>query len=120
MKCTYLYNNDVRAFYRQTNCIIIFSYKNLVQIRVLCFWTLSNVLSVSKNTVLFIFQNTKFQRLDSVPRLQFQTGRWIMSRNIIFVLMYHRHKLLDLNYNSLRLLSHCLENNYFCIILEKC
>jgi hypothetical protein len=23
-------------------------------------------------------------------------GRWIMPRNIIFVLMYHRHKLLDL------------------------
>jgi hypothetical protein len=24
---------------------------------------------------------------------------WRMSNNIIFVLMYHRHKLLDLNYN---------------------
>jgi hypothetical protein len=28
-----------------------------------------------------------------------KTGRWIMSRNIILVLMYHRHKLLDLVYN---------------------
>jgi hypothetical protein len=25
--------------------------------------------------------------------LEKKTGRWIMSRNIIFVLMYHRHKL---------------------------
>jgi hypothetical protein len=24
------------------------------------------------------------------------TGRWIMSKNVIFVLMYHLHKLLDL------------------------
>jgi hypothetical protein len=25
-----------------------------------------------------------------------KTGQWIMSRNIIFLLLYHRHKLLDL------------------------
>jgi hypothetical protein len=30
-------------------------------IQILCFWTLSIVLSLSKNTVLFIFQNTTFQ-----------------------------------------------------------
>jgi hypothetical protein len=40
------------------------SYKNL------CFWTLSIVLSLSKNTVLFIFQNTTFRRLDSVSVLR--------------------------------------------------
>jgi hypothetical protein len=27
-------------------------------------------------------------------------GRWIMSRNVIFVLMYHRHKLLGLIMDS--------------------
>jgi hypothetical protein len=25
-----------------------------------------------------------------------KAGGWLMSRNILFVLMYHRHKLLDL------------------------
>jgi hypothetical protein len=65
------------------------------------FWTLS--------TVLFIFQNTTFWKLDSVSVFRLkptQFGpinraspclrRWIMSRNIIFVLMYHHHKLLEL------------------------
>jgi hypothetical protein len=28
----------------------------------------------------------------------YYTGWWIMSRNIIFVLMYHRHRLLDIIY----------------------
>jgi hypothetical protein len=28
-----------------------------------------------------------------------KTRRW-MSKNIIFLLMYHRHKLLDLNYGE--------------------
>jgi hypothetical protein len=35
-------------------------------VQILCFWILSIVLSLSKNTVLFIFQNTSFRRLDSV------------------------------------------------------
>jgi hypothetical protein len=35
-------------------------------IQILCFWTLSIVFSLSKNAVLFIFQNTTFRRLDSV------------------------------------------------------
>jgi hypothetical protein len=26
-----------------------------------------------------------------------KTGHWIICRNMMFVLMYHRHKLLDLN-----------------------
>jgi hypothetical protein len=33
-------------------------------LQLLCFWTLSIVLSLSKNTVLFIFQNTTFRRLN--------------------------------------------------------
>jgi hypothetical protein len=33
--------------------------------QLLCFWTLSIVLSLCKNTALFIFQNTMFWRLDS-------------------------------------------------------
>jgi hypothetical protein len=61
-------------------------------------------------TVPFIFQNTTFRRLDCLhlqvkptqlgqinrtsPYLR--TRRWIMSKNIIFVLMYHILKLLDL------------------------
>jgi hypothetical protein len=32
---------------------------------------------------------------------QVKTGRWLMPRNMIFVLMYHRHKLLDLTYMTL-------------------
>jgi hypothetical protein len=28
---------------------------------------------------------------------QIRTRRWMMSKNVIFVLMYHRHKFLDLN-----------------------
>jgi hypothetical protein len=35
-------------------------------LQILCCWTLSLVLSLSKNPVLFIFQNTTFRRLDSV------------------------------------------------------
>jgi hypothetical protein len=35
-------------------------------VKILCFWTLSIVLSLSKSTVLFIFQNTTFRRLYSV------------------------------------------------------
>jgi hypothetical protein len=32
--------------------------------------------------------------------LQVKTGWWIMSRNIMFVLMYHRHRLLDFIYET--------------------
>jgi hypothetical protein len=35
-------------------------------VQILCFSTFSIVLSLSKNTVLFIFQNTTFRSLDSV------------------------------------------------------
>jgi hypothetical protein len=35
-------------------------------VRILCCWTSSIVLSLSKNIVLFISQNTTFRRLDSV------------------------------------------------------
>jgi hypothetical protein len=34
--------------------------------QILCFWTFSIILSLSKNSILFIFQNTAFWRLDSV------------------------------------------------------
>jgi hypothetical protein len=37
-----------------------------ILVRILCFWTLSIVLSLSKHTFLFVFQNTTFRRLDSV------------------------------------------------------
>jgi hypothetical protein len=42
----------------------VFQRSSIIQI--LCFWTLSIFLSLSKNTVLFIFQNTAFRRLDYV------------------------------------------------------
>jgi hypothetical protein len=48
-------------------------------------------------TVLFIFFKT-------------ETRRWIMSKNIIFVLIYHCHKLLDLNDHS----TACLGVYRFC------
>jgi hypothetical protein len=35
-------------------------------VQILCFWTLSIVLSLSKNTVLFILYNITFRRLDFV------------------------------------------------------
>jgi hypothetical protein len=34
--------------------------------KILCFWTFSIVLSLSKNTVMFIFRSTTFRRPDSV------------------------------------------------------
>jgi hypothetical protein len=43
----------------------VFARSNTVIVQVLCFWTLSIILSLSKN-VMFIFQNTTFRRLDSV------------------------------------------------------
>jgi hypothetical protein len=57
-------------------------------------------------------RDTKFQRLDppeigpspfDVVQLSrfvvfsIRTGRWIMSRNTMLILTYHRHKLLDFN-----------------------
>jgi hypothetical protein len=45
---------------QSTQCLNILSVYDEVQ--VLCFWTLSIVLSLPKNTVLFIFQNTTFRR----------------------------------------------------------
>jgi hypothetical protein len=46
-----------------------------------------------KNRTMYNVQKQRKVFLD-------KTGRWIMSRNIIFVLMYHCHKLLDLIYNG--------------------
>jgi hypothetical protein len=54
-----------------------------------------------------LFRNITFRRLDSVLTetqsclrnvvfLNKKTGWWIISRNITFVLMYHRHEILDL------------------------
>jgi hypothetical protein len=61
-------------------------------------------------TVLFIFKHNVLEtgfclrlqvkptQLSPIDRAcpYLRTRRWIMSRNIILVLMYHRHKLLDL------------------------
>jgi hypothetical protein len=41
-------------------------------LRILCFWTISIKLSLSKNTVFFIFQKKTFRRLDSVSVFRFQ------------------------------------------------
>jgi hypothetical protein len=61
------------------------------------FWTLSIVLFLSKNTVLFIFQNTTFRRLDSgseigtssidcaqLSRFYVKTERESSLRNVVF------------------------------------
>jgi hypothetical protein len=40
-----------------------------------------------------------------------QAGQWKMFRNIIFVLMYHRHKLLNLNYYHLLLAPYMMYGN---------
>jgi hypothetical protein len=46
--------------------------------------------------------NRVYLKMETGSRLQNvlnkKTGRWIMSRNIIFALMYHRHKLVHPNY----------------------
>jgi hypothetical protein len=47
------------------------------EMQILCFWTLT--------IVLFLYKT------------QYKNRTWIMSRNIIFVLIYYHHKLLDLN-----------------------
>jgi hypothetical protein len=79
-------------------------------VQILCFWTLSIFLSLSKNRPVYFSKHNVSETLFCL-RLQVKptqlgpidraspyhrTGRWIMSRNIIFILMYHRHKLLDL------------------------
>jgi hypothetical protein len=44
-------------------------------VQILCFWTLSIVLSLSNNAVLFISQNITFRRLDSVSvSVRFEDG----------------------------------------------
>jgi hypothetical protein len=45
----------------------------------------------------------------AIPAPQIKTGRWIMSRNIIFVLMYHCHKFSDLIYDR-----SCVHFSYNC------
>jgi hypothetical protein len=41
-------------------------------------------------------------RASPYPRMVIwiKIGRWVMSRNIVFVLLYHRHKLSHLNHES--------------------
>jgi hypothetical protein len=49
------------------------------------------------NYVLFKAMNSTWYRCPEIRTSSIDwTGRWIMSRNIIFLLMYHYHKLLDL------------------------
>jgi hypothetical protein len=50
---------------------------NLVQI--LYFWTLHIVLFLSKNAILFIFQNTTFRKLDSVSVFRWNLLSWAQS-----------------------------------------
>jgi hypothetical protein len=52
------------SFFSETSAVQISNKYLLIQIS--CFWTLSIILSLSKNTILFVFQNTKFWILDSV------------------------------------------------------
>jgi hypothetical protein len=47
-----------------------YKLKTTIFLRMLCFWTLSIVLSLSKNTFLFIFQNTAFPKTGFCLRLQ--------------------------------------------------
>jgi hypothetical protein len=52
-------------------------------VHILCFWKLSIVLSLSKNTVLFIFQNTTFRRLDSVSIFRQNLLSWAQSTELV-------------------------------------
>jgi hypothetical protein len=52
--------------------------------------------------ILFFFKHLPiYIPKHNVSETGFCLQRWIMSRNIIFVTMCHRHKLLDLNYDYL-------------------
>jgi hypothetical protein len=42
---------------QDTSTISIYKIYKFVMIQILCFWTLSIILSLSRNTVVFIFQN---------------------------------------------------------------
>jgi hypothetical protein len=87
--------------------------RNSKYIQILCFWTLSIVLSLPKNrSVYFSKPNVLLEDGDRIQSskhcvlknkqdsFQIKTRLWIMSQNIIFVLMYHRHKLVDLIVNT--------------------
>jgi hypothetical protein len=88
-------------------CRGYFAYRtdesNLVH--VLCSWTLSIVSSLSKiltkhnvsEIVFYLRLQVKPTQLCPTdrPNQRTRTRRWIMSRNIICVLIYHRHKPLD-------------------------
>jgi hypothetical protein len=62
----------VHALHRATTVIGLQLQKDLeicdsgTLVQILCFWTLSIILFLSENTVVFIFQNTTFRKLDSV------------------------------------------------------
>jgi hypothetical protein len=47
------------------------------------FWTLSIVLYLSKNAVLFIFQNTTFRRLDYVSVIKYNLLSWAPSIELV-------------------------------------
>jgi hypothetical protein len=77
--------------------------------QLLCFWTLSIVLSLSKKHRPVYFSKHNVSETGFCLRLQVKPTQLgpidraspylqIMSINIIVVLMYHRHKLLDLIY----------------------
>jgi hypothetical protein len=49
-----------------------------------------------------------------IVKVKIKIGRWIIAQNVIFVLIYHRHKLLDLR---LRWAEH-LEEYMYIILVE--
>jgi hypothetical protein len=52
-------------------------------VQIFCCWTLSVILSLSKNTVLLIFQNTTFRRLDSVSVFRLNLLSWAQSIELV-------------------------------------
>jgi predicted membrane protein len=66
---------------RQSHIYCCYVFEMCVQI--LRFWTLSIVLSFSKNTVLFIFQNTTFRKLDSVSVFRLNLFSWAQSIELV-------------------------------------
>jgi hypothetical protein len=91
--------------------VTVMEYATII-VKILCFWTLSFCFYLKHNvsdTGLYLRLQVKPIQLDPTETLCFKmktrqcfrkkTGWWIVSRNITFILIYHRHKLLHLNYN---------------------
>jgi hypothetical protein len=57
--------------------------QTILNIQILCFCTLSIILSLSKNTVLLILQNTMFRKLDSVSIFWENLLSWAQSVELV-------------------------------------